>query len=98
MSKFSMTKQKFINQWLHHFAKSVSKEKIEQHVKEQFIWHIFSWKLIKTNDLLVGDAAKKAFNETVKTDCIFCDMFGNGGVTDKLSPQYDTAASKAQYF
>ncbi len=37
------------------------------------------------------DAARRAYNQAVKTDCIFCDMFNNGGVTDKFSPQYDTA-------
>ena len=91
MAKFSMTKQKFTNQWLRHFAKGVTKKQIEQYVKDQFIWHVFSWGLIKPDGLLTGDAARRAFNEAVKTDCIFCDMFNNGGVTDKFSPQYDTA-------
>ncbi len=91
MSKFSMSKQKFINQWLRHFAKGVTKEQIEQYVKDQYIWHIFSWEMIKSDGLLVGNDARQAFNETEKINCIFCDMFGNGGVTDKLLPQYDTA-------
>ena len=42
-------------------------------------------------NLSVGDAAREAFNQAPKTECICCDMFNNGGVTDKLSPQYDTA-------
>ena len=91
MAKFTMTKQKFINQWLRHFAKGVSKDQLERYVKDQFIWHIFSWELINNENLLVGNTARLAYNKAVKTDCIFCDMFGNGGVTDKLSPQYDTA-------
>ena len=49
MSMFSMTKQKFINQWLRHFAKGVAKEQVERYVKDQYIWHIFSWELIKTD-------------------------------------------------
>ena len=91
MSKFKMTKQKFINQWLRHFAKGVSKEQLDRYVDNQYIWHIFSWKLIETNNLLMGDAARRAFNNAAKTDCVFCDMFGNGGVTDRFSSQYDTA-------
>ena len=91
MSKFSMTKQKFINQWLRHFAKSVTKAQIEKHVKHQYLWHIFSLSLIETENLLVGDLARQAFNQASKENCIFCDMFGNGGVTDKLSAEYDTA-------
>ena len=91
MAKFSMTKQKFINQWLRHFAQGINKSQYEKYVKDQYIWHVFSWKLIKPDGLLTGDAARRAYNQAVKTDCIFCDMYNNGGVTDKLSPQYDTA-------
>ena len=91
MAKFSMTKQKFINQWLRHFAQGISKAQYDKYVRDQYIWHVFSWELIKPDGLLTGDAARQAYNEAVKTDCIFCDMFNNGGVTDKFSPQYDTA-------
>ena len=91
MAKFSMTKQKFINQWLRHFAQGINKDQYEKYVKDQYIWHVFSWELIKPDGLLTGDAARQAYNEAVKADCIFCDMFNNGGVTDKFSPQYDTA-------
>ncbi len=91
MAKFSMAKQKFINQWLRHFAQGINKSQYEKYVKDQYIWHVFSWELIKADGLLTGDAARQAYNEAVKTDCIFCDMFNNGGVTDKFSPQYDTA-------
>ncbi len=91
MAKFSMAKQKFINQWLRHFAQGINKSQYEKYVKDQYIWHVFSWELIKPDGLLTGDAARQAYNEAVKTDCIFCDMFNNGGVTDKFSPQYDTA-------
>ena len=91
MAKFSMAKQKFINQWLRHFAQGINKSQYEKYVKDQYIWHVFSWELIKPDGLLTGDAARQAYNEAVKTDCIFCDMFNNGGVTDKFSPQYYTA-------
>lgn len=91
MADFSMTKQKFINQWLRHFASGLIKDQFEKYVKDQFIWHVFSWNLIESNGLLVGDAAREAFNQSPKTDCICCDVFNNGGVTDKLSPQCDTA-------
>ena len=91
MAKFSMTKQKFINQWLLHFAQGINKSQYEEYIKNQYIWHIFSWELIKPDGLLIGDAARQAYNDAMKTECIFCDMYNNGGVTDKLSPQYDTA-------
>lgn len=91
MPKFSMTKQKFINQWLRYFAKKVPKDQLEMHVKDQYIWHVFSSELINPNNLLVGNAARQAFNEMPKDNCLCCDMFGNFGVTDNLLPQYDTA-------
>lgn len=37
---------------------------------------------MKNENLLVGDAARQAFNTEVKTACIYCDMFDNFGVTD----------------
>ena len=91
MAKFSMTKQKFTNQWLRHFAKGVTEKHIEQYVKDQFIWHVFSWELIKPDGLLVGNDARRAFDKIEKNDCICCDMFGSNGVTNKLSNEYDTA-------
>lgn len=91
MAKFSMTKQKFTNQWLRHFAKGVAEKQIEQYVKDQFIWHVFSWELIKPDGLLVGNDARRAFDKIEKNDCICCDMFGSNGVTNKLSSEYDTA-------
>ena len=91
MKKFSMTKQKFINQWLRHFASAISKEQFEKQVKDQYIWHVFSWELIAFDGLLTGDTARRAFNEEAKTDCICCDMFNGNGVSDKLSPRFDTA-------
>lgn len=90
-AKFSMTKQKFINQWLRHFAPELSKDQFEKYIKDQFIWHIFSWNLIAYDSLLVGNDARQAFNQVLKNDCICCDMFNGNGVTDKLSPQFDTA-------
>ena len=91
MAKFSMTKQKFINQWLRHFAHGINKNQYKKYVEDQYIWHVFSGELIKSDGLLIGDAARQAYNDAMKTECIFCDIYNNGGVTDKLSPQYDTA-------
>lgn len=91
MAKFSMTEQEFINRWLRHFASEITKEQYEQYIEDQYIWHVFSWDLIEPDTLLVGDAARQAFNQIEKTDCICCYMFNKSGVTDQLSPCYDTA-------
>lgn len=91
MPKFSMTKQKFINQWLRHFAKDVPKDQLEKHVNDQYIWHVFSHGLVNTDNLLIGNDARQAFNEIPKDNCIYCDMYNGNGVTNNLSPQFNTA-------
>ena len=91
MAKFSMTKQKFINQWIRHFSPDLSKDLIEKHLKGQYIWHVFSRELIEFEGLFTGNDARREFNQTTKTDCICCDMYNGNGVTDKLSPRFNTA-------
>ena len=78
-----MTKQKFINQWLCHFASDLPKKQLDRYVKGQYIWHVFSYHLIESA-FLEGDAARKAFDRADKRNCICCDMFGNGGVIEGL--------------
>lgn len=90
MPKFSMTKIKFLNQWMRHFAPDLTKKEYEKYIKDQYIWHVFSWKLIEYEMLLVGDEAGKAFDEVNKDECICCDLFGDK-VTDMLSTDHDTA-------
>ena len=91
MRKPTMTKQKFCNQWLRHFAPGLSKKDYEDHIKDQYIWHVFSWELMETPGLLVSDAARAAFDGADHSDCICCDLFGGGGVKMKLPALYDTA-------
>ena len=86
-----MTKQQFVNQWLRHFASDISKADRKQYVDGQFIWHVFSWKLIPEGNYLTGEAARRAYNAKEKTDRVFCDRFGDGGVTDQLSDRTETA-------
>lgn len=86
-----MTKQKFINQWLRHFVPSLSKEQFEKYVKDQYIWHIFSFELITFDGLITGNNARQAYNQVNKTDSICCDMYNGNGVSDKLSLKFDTA-------
>ena len=62
MSKFSMTKQKFCNQWLRHFAQGLTKDQYKKYVENQFIWHVFSWELLCPDELLIGDAKKVVYN------------------------------------
>lgn len=85
-----MTKKYFINQWLRSFASTVPQKQLQMHVMGQYIWHVFSYELI-TDGVLVGDAARKAFNNADKCNCICCDMFGDSGITDQLPFDCTTA-------
>ena len=91
MAKFSMSKERFKNQWLRHFAKDVDKRDIEEHVKGQFIWHVFSWEHIQNENLFVGDDARRAFDAADKSEVICCDGYGGEGVKDRLPARYNTA-------
>ncbi len=91
MPKSILSKTKFICQWLRHFAADVEKKKIDKYVKDQYIWHVFSFDLLNRDDFLMGDAARQAYNHTDKSACVFCDVFGPNGVTDILLEAYETA-------
>ena len=92
MAKFSMTKKQFINQWLRHFARDIQKETLTGHCCEQHMWHVFSFGLLPNDSFLIGSAAQEAFDNADKADCICCDLYGSGGVTNVLSPMLNTAA------
>ena len=88
MPKSIMTKQKFINQWLKHFAKDISKDDVNRYIKDQYIWHVFSWNLLNTDAFLSGDEARRAYDEVDKSACIYCDMFGSNGISDHMLNEY----------
>ena len=92
MPKPIMTKQKFINQWIRHFAKNVSSKDIDSYVKNQYIWHIFSWDLLCRDTFLVGDEARQAYDKEDKSNCIFCETFGSG-VSEAMKEDYISSKS-----
>ena len=91
MPKTIMSKERFINQWLRHFAKDVNKKSREKCFVNDFIWHIFSYELLEKGTYLVGDAARAAYDDAEKNDCIFCDMYGQNGVSDKMLAEYSSS-------
>ena len=91
MDKVIMSKRKFINEWLRHFAETIDKNDIEKCFVNDFIWHVFSYKLLEEKLFFVGDAARTEYDIADKTDCIFCDMYGRNGVTDKMLPEYSSS-------
>lgn len=88
--KFSVFKKR----WLNHFASGVSKKDIEKYVVStgDYIWHVFSWKLLPEDAYLVGDEARRAYDAADKKDAIYIDAFGDG-VCKTLEEKYEKAAS-----
>ena len=89
-----MKLKKFENCWLEHFAAGISKECIEKYVVAtgNYIWHIFSWKLLPEETYLVGDSARDAYDMADKNDAVYIEPFGEG-ITKALEREYESAAS-----
>ncbi len=90
-----MTIENFTSKWLQHFANGIKKDKLQKYVINQYIWHIFSWKLLDRDLYLSGDAARLAYDNADKSNCIFCETFGGRGkgVTDVLLEEYSASKS-----
>ena len=75
--------QDFEKKWLSSFANGIDKKDIQKYVVStgNYIWHIFSWKLLPQGSYLVGDEARKAYNNLSKQqrECaLFIEPFGDG--------------------
>ena len=72
----------FEKKWMSSFANGIDKKAIQKYVVStgNYIWHIFSWKLLPQGSYLVGDAARKAYNNLSKQkrECaLFIEPFGD---------------------
>lgn len=71
-----MTKDEFYSKWIAAFAGGVSDEDIQKYVVSSeeynnFIWHVFSWKLVKRGSYLTGKAANKAYSRVDQAGAVF---------------------------
>ena len=89
-----MNLRTFEKQWMNHFASGISKEDIKKYVVStgNYIWHVFSWKLLPEETYLVGDEARRAYDAADKKDAMYIDAFGDG-VCKALDEKYEKAAS-----
>lgn len=81
----------FEEKWLYHFAKGISKEKLEKYVIDNgnYIWHIFSWELIEKEKYLVGEEARKYFDFVDKNDSVYYEPFEKNNIKE-LTSQMDS--------
>lgn len=89
-----MTNATFCKYWLAHFAKDIPKTDIKNYVTAtgNYIWHIFSWKLLDDACYLTGNAAKAAYDKVDKADAVYVDQF-HGSTVKVLEPRLHTAAA-----
>ena len=87
-----MTKNEFYSVWLNHFAKAISTDDIEKYVVStgNYLWHVFSWKLLDENTFLTGNSARKAYDKIDKHNALYIEWFGNDE-TKELTATHDTA-------
>lgn len=62
----------FRNKVIEKYANNVSIDKIKKHIlkNRNYIWHLFSFELIDKNRFLIGEDAKKAYDQCDKSGAI----------------------------
>ncbi|MBQ7950682.1 MAG: DUF4275 family protein [Clostridia bacterium] len=87
-----MTKNEFYSVWLSHFAKDVSRENIEKYVVStgNFLWHVFSWKLLDEKTFLTGNSARKAYDKIDKRNALYIEWFEEDE-TKELTAKFNTS-------
>lgn len=106
-----MVLKEFKKKWLSCFAKGIDKKELQKHVVSpgNHIWHIFSWELLPEGSYLVGDAARKAYNDLAKYEretALYIEPFGTGksfslswqdSVAEKLEDYTEIFAAAADF-
>ena len=93
-----MKKTEFYDKWLKSFANGVSEEAIQKYVVStgNFLWHVFSWKLLNEKSYLSGEHAKDAYNNIDKKDAV-CLMWFEDDETKSLVPAMYTAEALEEW-
>lgn len=87
-----MTKDEFYVTWLKSFACDIPEKDIKRFVKSygNYIWHIFSWKLLAEKQYLTGEAAKAEYDKTDKKGASYIEWFKDDHTKD-ITWALDTA-------
>lgn len=89
-----MTKNEFYTKWLETFASGISKREIKKYVQStgNYLWHVFSWELLKEGSYLAGDAARKAYDRADKQGASYIEWFADDHTKDMI---WDLQSAKA---
>ena len=84
----------FKKRWLDHFAPDVPKKDLKKYVVStgNYIWHVFSWKLLPDDAYLVGDTARAAYDQADKRGALYIEPFGRGGSKSITWDMYNASA------
>ena len=87
-----MTRNEFYSAWLSHFANGISRENIKKYVVSagNYLWHVFSWKLLDKKVFLTGNSARKAYDKIDKHNALYIDWFEDNE-TKELTAKLNTA-------
>ncbi len=80
----TMDEEAFNALWIGKFAADVPQEQIEKYVLSNdkfcnYIWHVFSWRLLPDGTYLEGDEANRAYAEADKDGAFFIEPFEKTG-------------------
>lgn len=85
--------EEFKKKWLEAFAKGIAEEDIPYYFPDrEYIWHIFSWKVMEDSQYLEGDAASEAFEKADKTGVMYIEPFDKDASLRPLNQEMHSAA------
>ncbi len=82
----------FFVKWLKNFAPLLSDGNFDRYIDGQYVWHIFSWRLIPDGSYEMGDAARAAFDNADKEGAKYIFLWSDGEKPDALPEKYFNAA------
>ena len=85
-----MNGNEFLGKWIRFFAPDITKSQYNKRIRNQYIWHAFSWKIIPKGTYFEGDEARKAYNGADKEDAM-CFQFWRDEFPVPLSEEFDLA-------
>lgn len=85
-----MNKKEFLDEWIRVFAPDITKSQYNKRIRNQYIWHAFSWGIIPKGTYLEGDKARKAYNEADKKGAMCFQLWGDEFPVP-LSEEFDLA-------
>lgn len=86
-----MSKKEFIEKWLQTFAPNMSNKFYKERIENQYIWHVFSFEIIKKEKYLVGIEARTTYDLIDKTNAIVFQLWDNKETTKIMEEKFNSS-------